>query len=222
MLLAVDTSTQWIGLALLHDGQILAETIWKTSNHHSVELAPAVDLLLKRSGVVPADLEALGIATGPGSFTSLRVGMAYIKGLALTLRLPVAGVPTLDITAAAIHPAEIPLAAVLQAGRGRLAVGWYLVEDGHWQSSAAAVVMTPEELEQSITHPVLIAGELDAAQRKTLERRWKNARLAEPALCVRRPSYLAQLAEVRWQAGQVEDIVSLAPTYLHINDPIPG
>jgi len=222
VLLAVDTSTQWIGLALLHDNQVLAEMIWKTRNHHSVELAPAVDLLLKRAGVASPELEALGVATGPGSFTSLRVGMAFVKGLALTLRLPVAGVPTLDITAAAIPLDELPLAAVLQAGRGRLAVGWYEAVEGRWQPAGEAVVMTPEELEQAITRPAWIAGELDEAQRKTLARRWKNARLVEPALCLRRPAYLAQLAEARWQAGKVEDIVSLAPTYLHIKDPIPS
>jgi tRNA threonylcarbamoyladenosine biosynthesis protein TsaB len=78
MLLAVDTSTQWIGLALLHDDLILSETIWQTRSHHSVELAPAIDQLMKRSGVQMKELEVLAVASGPGSFTSLRIGMAAV------------------------------------------------------------------------------------------------------------------------------------------------
>jgi tRNA threonylcarbamoyladenosine biosynthesis protein TsaB len=222
MLLAIDTSTQWMGLALLDDDLIISEMVWKTHNHHSVELAPAVDLLLKRAGVIPGKLEALAVASGPGSFTSLRVGMAFVKGLALTLHIPVIAIPTLDITAVAIPVNKVPLAAVLQAGRGRLAVGWYEVLDGRWQSSGDAVVMTPAELEQAVTRPALICGELDTLDRKTLARRWKNVTLVEPALCVRRPAYLAQLAYQRWQAGDTDDPAAIAPTYLHIKDPIPA
>lgn len=222
MLLAVDTSTQWMGLALLGDDLVACEMVWRTQNHHSVELAPAVDLLLKRSGIKAAGLTALAVATGPGSFTSLRVGMAFIKGLALAYNLPVIGIPTLDITAAAIPVQPLPLAAVLQAGRGRLAVGWYKAADGKWVAQGEAQVMTPAELEQMVDKPTLIAGELDSSERKTLARRWKNALLVEPALSLRRPAYLAQLAFARWQAGDVDDAVSIAPTYLHYKDPIPG
>lgn len=222
MLLAVDTSTQWMGLALLHDDQIISETVWKTRNHHSVELAPAIDLLFKRAGITAADLEAIAIASGPGSFTSLRIGMAFVKGLALSLHLPLISIPTLDITAAAVPLQDMPLAAVLQAGRGRLAVGWYAAGEKGWKRAREAEVMTPAELEQAITKPTLICGELNTEERRTLARRWKNIRLAEAALCIRRPAYLAQMAFKRWLVNDVDDAVSLAPTYLHIKDPIPG
>ena len=118
MLLAVDTSTQWMGLALYDDEQIIGETIWQTHNHHSVELAPAIESLFNRSGITGKDLRVLAVATGPGSFTSLRIGMAFVKGLSLALNLPVIGIPSLDITVAAVPVQEIALAAVLQAGEG--------------------------------------------------------------------------------------------------------
>jgi tRNA threonylcarbamoyladenosine biosynthesis protein TsaB len=221
VLLAVDTSTQWMGLALYDDEQIIGETIWQTHNHHSVELAPAVESLFTRSGITGKDLRVLAVATGPGSFTSLRIGMAFVKGLSLALNLPVIGIPSLDITVAAIPVQDIALAAVLQAGRGRLAVGWYRVKNNNWQKHGEPVVMTPGELEQSIKKPTLICGELNSEERKTLARRWKNIRLAEPAMSIRRPAYLAQLAWKRWLSMDVDNVVTLSPSYLHYKDPIP-
>lgn len=222
MLLAVDTSTQWIGLALLHDDLILAETIWKTKAHHSVELAPGIDQLLKRTGVLMKDLDVLAVASGPGSFTSLRIGMAVVKGMALGLHLPVVSIPTLDILAAGVPIQDIQLAAVLQAGRGRLAVGWYRPLDGKWKQRGDLQVCTPDELEQIIKKPTLICGELSSEERHTLARRWKKVSLASPATSIRRPSYLAELAWTRWQNMDVDEVVSLAPIYLHYKEAIPG
>jgi tRNA threonylcarbamoyladenosine biosynthesis protein TsaB len=222
MLLAVDTSTQWIGLAVYRDEQIVTEEVWQSRAHHSIELSPAIELILKRSGITAKDLSVIAVATGPGSFTSLRIGMAVVKGLALGLHIPAIGIPTLDILAAGVPVQPIRMAAVLQAGRGRLAVGWYDARDGVWQSQGNLEVMTPAELEQAIKKPTLVCGELTVDERKTLARRWKNVILASPAISVRRPAYLAELAWKRWQMMDVDDIISMAPTYLHYKDPIPG
>ena len=100
MLLALDTSTQWIGMALYDGVQVLGEEIWQTHNHHTVEIAPAIQRLMSRCSVLPSALEGIGVALGPGSFTSLRIGLAVAKGMALALRLPVAGIPSLDVLAA--------------------------------------------------------------------------------------------------------------------------
>ncbi len=221
MLLVVDTSTQSVGLGLFDGNEIVGEMTWQTHSHHSVELAPAVNSLLKRCKVLPSSLTALGVALGPGSFTSLRIGLAFIKGFALTLHLPVIGIPTLDIIAASITPqGGYPLAAILRAGRSRLAVGWYDAQNSRWQSRGEADVMDFETLAGQFKQPALVCGELNPEQRAALARKKKNVILASPALSVRRPAYLAELAWERWQAGQTDDAVSLAPIYLHIKDPI--
>ncbi len=222
MLLAIDTSTQTVGLALYDGAQVLAETIWQTRNHHTVEVAPALDELLKRCGVKPAGLRALAVALGPGSFTSLRIGLAIAKGLAFSLQIPVVGVPTLDILAAAQPLAHQPLAAVLRAGRGRLALVWYQAVDGAWQAQGEPKVVTLDELSHHIHRPTLVCGELSAEDRQVLARKWKNVILASPARSARRPAYLAELAWKRWQDGQVDDPVSLAPIYLHVAEAIPA
>lgn len=222
MLLAIDCSTQWVGLALYDGTQVAGEMVWQTHNHHTVELAPAVDDLLKRCGVSASDLTALAAALGPGSFTSLRIGLALAKGLALALRLPVVGVPTLDILAASQPVRDLPLAVVIQAGRGRLAVGWYAAgPKGTWLAQGEACATTLEALNQQIETPTLVCGELSTEERQILARRRKSILLASPAQSLRRPSYLAELGWKRVQSGKTDDVVALAPIYLRTADGIP-
>ncbi len=221
MLLAIDSSTQWMGLALFDGSQVIGETVWQTHSHHTMELAPAIQEMLSRCGLQASDLKALGVALGPGSFTSLRIGLAVAKGMALALHLPLVGVPTLDIVAAGEPLSELPLAAVLQAGRGRLAVGWYNYMFGSWQSQGEAHVTTIDELSDAIRKPTLVVGELNAHERQVLARKRKNVLLASPARSIRRPSYLAEIAWQRWQKGKIADVVTLSPIYLHVAEAIP-
>jgi len=222
MLLAVDTSTTWIGLALYDGVRVLGEMTWQSKSHHTVELSPGVQELMERCGTTAADLQALGVALGPGSFTSLRIGLALVKGMALALRIPVVGVPTLDVLASAQPVREAQMAALLQAGRGRLAVGWYDIEFGAWKARGDAQVTTAEDLVLKLNRPTLVVGEMSALERQILSRRRKNAVMVSPARSFRRPSFLAELAWDRWKAGQVDDVISLSPIYLHVAEAIPA
>jgi tRNA threonylcarbamoyladenosine biosynthesis protein TsaB len=222
VLLALDTSTRNAGIALYDGVQVIGEWVWVSYNHHTVELAPAVAQVLQRAGITAADLTVLGVATGPGSFTGLRIGMALAKGLALARHLPMVGVPTLDILAAAQPVRAYEMVAVLQAGRGRLAAAWYQVVDNNWQAVGEAAVQTVDDLSRKIQRPTWVCGELNEAERHLLGRRRKNVILASPAQCLRRPSFLAELAWQRWQAGKMDNPETLTPTYLHYKEPIPG
>ena len=215
MLLAVDTSTAQLGLALYDGASVLAELAWTSRARHTVELAPALSGLLARTGHRIADLTALGVAIGPGSFTSLRVGLAFVKGLALARKLPIVGVPTLDVVVAAVPLQHMPMAAVLQAGRTRVAVGWYQAGETGWQAQGPVGTMTVDELAESIHHPTLVVGELNAEERQRLARKRVNIHLVSAAHSVRRPAILAELAWTRFESGRVDELASLAPIYLH-------
>lgn len=222
MLLAVDTSTAQVGLALYDGVQVIGEYAWRSSQRHTVELAPAISDLLTRCGLTMEDVRALGVALGPGSFTSLRVGLALVKGLALAQHLPLIGIPTLDILAAAQPSSKLPLAAAVQAGRGRLAVGWYKSSKNGWQAKGPARVVTVEALIDEIESPSIMCAELTSDERQRFERKKANVHLASPAQSIRRPAVLAELAWARWQEGKVDDEASLAPIYLHIAEPVPA
>lgn len=218
MLLAVDTSTKMVGLALYDGAQVMGELVWQTRNHHTVELAPAVESMLSRCGLTAHDLSVLAVALGPGSFTSLRIGLAFIKGMALTLHLPVVGVPSLDVLAASQPLHTLPMVTLLQAGRDRFALAWYEAEDGAWKVQGDAAVVNLEALTAQIKQPTLVVGELRANVRQILERTCKDAILVSPARSMRRPSYLAEIAWKRWQSHKVDDVVTLSPIYLHTAD----
>ena len=218
MLLAIDTSTAQVGLALYDGMQILSEMTWTTRQHHTTELAPAINGLLNRCGVPMDMVSALGVAVGPGSFTSLRVGLSLVKGIALARHLPVIGISTLDIIAAA-QPAgkhASRLAVVIQAGRKRIAVGWYKCLKNEWQAQGGVRGATIDELADEIEIPTYVAGELSSEDRSRLARKRVNILLASPVHCIRRPSILADMAWARWQKNEVDDAASLAPVYLHV------
>jgi tRNA threonylcarbamoyladenosine biosynthesis protein TsaB len=230
MLLAIDTSTAQIGLALYDGTSVPGEFVWHSGLHHTEELAPALADLLRRVGIKMEAVTALGVALGPGSFTSLRVGLAFAKGLVLARHIPIIGIPTLDVVAAAVplpdHSTASEhrqrLAAVVQAGRGRLALGWYIVGESQWQAEGPATVTTADELAEQIHKPVIVCGEMSADERSRLMRKFKNVSLASPAQCVRRPANLAELAWSKWQAGKTDTAATLAPIYIHVAGGLPA
>ena len=221
MLLAVDTSTAQMGLAIYDGSQIISEYAWRSRLRHTVELAPAIFESLKRCDLTMDDIQGLGVALGPGSFTSLRVGLSLAKGLALSRHLPMIGIPTLDILAAAQPASRLPLVVVIQAGRGRFAVGWYKSSKNGWQAKVPARVMTLEVLADEVKSPAIVCGELTSADRQKLAEK-AHVHLVSPAGSIRRPAVLAELAWARWQAGQVDDQATLTPIYLHVAEPIPS
>ena len=216
MLLAIDTSTAQVGLALYDGMQILGEMTWTTRQHHTTELAPAIAGLLSRSDASMEMVDALGVAIGPGSFTSLRVGLSLVKGIALARHLPLVGISTMDVIAAAQPAGTHPLAVVIQAGRKRIAIGWYQFSEDRWQAQGEVKSGTVDQLAEEIESPTHIAGELSSEDRSRLARKRTNILLASPVNCIRRPSILADLAWVRWQKNEVDDAASLAPIYLHV------
>lgn len=217
MLIAIDTSTRLIGVALYDGVQILSEIVWYSQQYHTVELAPTISFLMDRADIPLGELKVVAVAIGPGSFTGLRIGISLAKGMALAGRLAIVGIPTLDILASAQPNDKLPMAAVLQAGRGRLAVGWYKNYSGDWKSDHQIQVLSSRDLADKIKSPTIVCGELSGAERRMFKRKRKNVILASPAQSLRRPSFLAELGWRRWQKGLIDDPATLAPNYLHFD-----
>src|SRR5277367_540029 len=101
------------------DGETLGALTEPTARGHQERLAPMTRDLMARAGLNFAALDRIGVTVGPGSFTGLRVGLAFAKGLAFALGQPCVGVGTLEALAASLG-ADGPTAAVIDAGRGRV------------------------------------------------------------------------------------------------------
>lgn len=98
-LLAIDTSTDYLSLAIAGNGKLLAEFHKKADRRHSILLVPMIDKLLKKAGLKIKEIGCFAISVGPGSFTGLRIGVTVVKGLAYSLKKKIVAVPTLDAIA---------------------------------------------------------------------------------------------------------------------------
>ncbi len=171
--------------------------------------------LWARTGVSASDLNAIAVAIGPGSYTGLRVGLALAKGIALGQKLPLIGVPTLDIVAASVHRLDTDLVALAQAGRSRLWAGQYRWADKRgWEPEGDPVLTQWDDLIGRLQVPVAFAGEIDATAAKLIRRANRSAHIVAPAGSVRRAAVLAEIGFARWKKQQVTDADTLAPVYL--------
>jgi tRNA threonylcarbamoyladenosine biosynthesis protein TsaB len=217
MLLALDTSTRLAGIALYSgDDGLISEYSWHSANRHTVELMPRVAQVLTQAGAAAADLKAVAVAVGPGSFTGLRVALAAAKGLAFANNLVLLGVPTLDAVAYPHNRQSLPVIAVVQAGRGRVCWATYEHGPAGWGASAPAGLAVIPALAGTILRPTLITGELATGDREQLVRlSGGQAILLPPALSTRRPGCLAEIGWSRYVAGERNDPATLSPIYMH-------
>src|SRR5688572_9461596 len=121
MLLAIDTATTITGIALYDGGGLLAECAWASGRHHTAQLLPQLDLLLRHVGAGRDSLRAVAAALGPGSWSGLRVGLSVAKGLALAADLPLIGVSSLEALAYQQQRAGLPIYPLIRLGRDRFA-----------------------------------------------------------------------------------------------------
>jgi tRNA threonylcarbamoyladenosine biosynthesis protein TsaB len=146
LILAIDTSGQSGGITVAEAGENefrVIESAPIAGGTFSAQLVPTLAALLNKHGYSATDLGGFAAASGPGSFTGLRVGLSAIKGLAEALKKPIAVVSVLEALAA-LAPHTGKIAAALDAGRSEVFLGIYEVEAASTGHSSAR--MFSEEL----------------------------------------------------------------------------
>lgn len=215
-LLAIDSSTEQAGVALF-DGETLAEVSWAAGRSQTTSLLSEIDHLLDLHRIGLSDVGVIAVATGPGAFSALRVGVATAKGLVLARNLPMIGVPTLDASAAPSRAHGKPVTAVVAAGRGRLVWGTYRDVDDAWRQTGQLTNGTPAALRAicaAESDGVIVTGEL-APNLAVALASVPGVVVPPRAQRLRRPGILAELAWARWLNGDTDDPATLQPVYLH-------
>ena len=125
LVLAIDTASGRTGVALAGAGGVRVERYLDSDKAKGEHLGRLVSEALAAAGARVEDIAGIGVSTGPGSYTGLRVGLAFARGVALLSDLPAVGVGSLELLAASCHgvPRGRPLAAAADAGRGRAYFG---------------------------------------------------------------------------------------------------
>jgi tRNA threonylcarbamoyladenosine biosynthesis protein TsaB len=233
MLVALDTSTSYASIALARGEQLVAELSWDVGRRHSQQLLDRLAWLLQSSGSAPADLSAIAVARGPGSFNGVRVAVTVAKSLAFALGLPVFACSTLDILAwgCASAGARGSLVTLLEAGRGEVYAARYIATPappaahadqaercgpGVWRVAEPEVV-APAALAASIQDPqdtALVCGEWRPETRRALEAALGERVRFAAGVGGRRASWLVALALDRRARGLTDDPATLEPLYL--------
>lgn len=171
MFLGIETATPCGSVALQPaGGRVVLRRLEKRAAH-ALDLITSIEALLADSALAPTDLQGIAVATGPGSFTGVRVGMATAKGMAYALDIPVAGLSTLEAMAravAAISQDESScLCPVLSAGRGELYAALFEVRSGALLRRSRDRIWLPAALRAQLPEGVLIIGEGVASAERT-------------------------------------------------------
>lgn len=223
--LALDTSTRRQSVAVASGDTVVARVCLEVASRHSETLLPAIDLALSAAATRPADLDAVTVTTGPGSFTGLRVGMATAKGLVLGTTVPLIGVSTLRALAEALAeraPQERPvmICVLLEAGRGELYKGLFRVDRdaaGVWWTTPAAPesACCPGEALEGLAPGTLLGGDGALRFAGTEEGIPEGVRIAPatPYLA----GTLARRAEALARSGGLTREL-LAPNYIRLPD----
>ncbi|MBH5330126.1 tRNA (adenosine(37)-N6)-threonylcarbamoyltransferase complex dimerization subunit type 1 TsaB [Eikenella sp. S3360] len=146
-LLAIDTSTQWLSLALRHGGHTRLFH-QETGSRQSELILPQIAALLDEAGLAVADLAAIAYAQGPGAFTGLRIGAGVAQGLAAPFGIPLIPIPCLDAVAS-LCPGQAAVLAATDARMGEVFYAWFDTQTGQRLSSyrvgKAADIRLPEK-----------------------------------------------------------------------------
>lgn len=221
MLLAIDASTAWASLALLDGDQVRAHRTWQVGQQHSVEIFAAIEGVLTEGRAKRADITAIGVAIGPGSFNGTRVGVTVAKTLAFIWNVPLVGVSTLAAIAQTQvgNAGEAVIVAILEAGRDEVYVGWYdhytgLVS-GRGDAQIATVADIVRTAEDAPDATMIIAGEISDTHREALiASLGTRGRLATPLSPPDRAIGVGQVAQARLARGETDSPLALEPTYI--------
>lgn len=221
LILSIETGTDICSVALANDGELMALRESDEGRDHAKKVAMFVDELLRETGVQPSDLDAIAVGKGPGSYTGLRIGVSFAKGMCYALNIPLIAIGSLD--------------ALTEVAREDYDAGILDIEDGEWSMAHLCPMVDARRME---VYTQIFDTEGVAVSEVTAEvvteesfKQWRSegklvifgngakkcAELLSDAIFVEiAPSArgIVRLAEEAFKAERFEDIAYFEPFYL--------
>ena len=220
LILAFETTAKAGSVALLEDGKLLAESYQNTGLTHSQTLMVMAEDMLKAAGKTVADVTAVAVAEGPGSFTGVRIGVAAAKGLAWGAELPCYGVSTLESMALTLGAYQGYVCPVMDARRSQVYNALFYVNQGvlerRTEDRAIALADLKTELEH-IDGPIFLVGDGSVLTHSTLKDSIPELVLPPEHRMHQRASGVALAAAAKIAAGDSGDAASMTPNYLRLS-----
>ncbi|MFZ2464090.1 MAG: tRNA (adenosine(37)-N6)-threonylcarbamoyltransferase complex dimerization subunit type 1 TsaB [Caldibacillus thermoamylovorans] len=215
-ILAIDTSTNVLGVGIASSEKIIGEYITNIKRNHSTRVLPAIDFLLKDCGMDIKEINKIIVANGPGSYTGLRIGLTIGKTLAWTLNIPIVGVSSLKLMAASARYFDGYISPVMDARRGNIFTGLYEYKEGKLMQAVDDQHIPTEEwckLLKTFDKPVLLLGnDVVIHEQVIVNQLAKQVQFAPITVNIPKPGELALLAKDLKE----KNVHSFAPNYLRL------
>jgi tRNA threonylcarbamoyladenosine biosynthesis protein TsaB len=158
-ILGLDTATWTASVGVARDGRALAERTRRAENTHATTLIPLIEEALGEAGIAAADLGAVAVSAGPGSFTGLRIGLSTGKGLAYSIGARLVAVPTLAALARAAGSREGTVCTILDARKGEVYAATFAWRGEVLEGKTPAQAIAPRQLNRLIDSPCTFVGD---------------------------------------------------------------
>jgi len=213
-ILATDTTSSFISIALLEDETLLAETHFQADRKHTELLLPHTDELLKKMGMALGDVDLLAVSVGPGSFAGVRIGVSTWKGLAAGADLPLLGVSRLESILHAIPPVVEVVCPMLDARMGEVYSAVFTFQNGKYVENKSPIAITAAEQARLVPPHCAFVGDGATLYEEDIKLVHPGAVVLPESFSTPRATYTGIEAFRRSQAGQSSDPVSVMPIYL--------
>ena len=220
--LAIESAALVASVALVDEKSTLAEYTLNTKLTHSQTLLPLIDEMFRQTGLKGADLDAIAVSAGPGSFTGLRIGAATAKALGTAWRKPLIPVPTLDALAQGLWGCRYLICPIMDARRDQVYTALYqFPEEGRLESIREAQAVGIADLMDSLLQrglPVLFTGDgVPVFQDVIREKMQDLAFFAPPHMNRQRAGAVGSLGLAMLQKGITVEAERFAPFYLRVS-----
>ena len=220
LILAFETSAKAASVALMENGKLLGESYQNTGLTHSQTLMVMAEDLLKQCGKTVADVTAVAVAEGPGSFTGVRIGVAAAKGMSWGGKLPCYGVSTLEAMAEALGIWQGYVCPCMDARRNQVYNALFYANQGQLERVTPDRAIALSELAQelkALEGPIFLVGDGSLLAHRTLTEAIPSLVLPPEHRMHQRATGVALLAAKKQAAGKSGDGNALVPNYLRLS-----
>lgn len=220
LILAFETSAKAGSVALMDENKLLGESYQNTGLTHSQTLLQMAQQLILGCGKTPADVTAVAVAQGPGSFTGVRIGVAAAKGFSWGAELPCYGVSTLEAMAKQLGIWQGYVCPVMDARRGQVYNAVFHMERGNCERTREDRAISLQELGeelQKLEEPIFLVGDGSVLCYNTLSQSVPNLVLPQEHRLHQRATGVALLAREMALSGLTPSGAELNPNYLRLS-----
>ncbi|MBL8012498.1 MAG: tRNA (adenosine(37)-N6)-threonylcarbamoyltransferase complex dimerization subunit type 1 TsaB [Candidatus Omnitrophica bacterium] len=227
-ILAIETSSKNFSVAVSQEGRVVRFRNIVLDKVLESSIIPGIDAILKKAKIKLSEIDGFAVGLGPGSFTSLRVGVATIKAMALSTGKPVVGIPTLDVIAQNVAQESCDEICVLtDARRAMVYCGLYEKKNGQISRQSDLMLTTIQDVLKKVHGQTLYVGSAVAIYRSSIEEAYQKFSKDNPSCralfstekhSIAQAAKLSDLAYARFCKKVYDESGALVPVYLYAQD----